>query len=232
MFKVYWLRSKRYPKKSGRNLRSGIIALVCLAFLYVSDFSIQASPSINIEKMQQMAQSSRGDIQKRYKAWIKLIDSLRNKPVNVQLEKVNSFFNLFRYQTSAESHGITDNWKTPGEFVADGGGDCKGYAIIKYFTLLYLGVSKDKLRLSYVIYLTQNQAHMVLSYYPSPEVEPLILDNLNGEILRASKRPDLKPVYSFNAEGLWLAKQRGQSSLIGKPSSLSKWNDLMNRMQQ
>ncbi|WP_226905600.1 transglutaminase-like cysteine peptidase [Legionella antarctica] len=177
-----------------------------------------------------MEQKSQGQAQKRYRAWAKLIEELRNKPVNVQLEKVNSFFNQFRYQTSEESRGVADYWKTPQEFMHDGGGDCKDYVIIKYFTLINLGVPREKLRLTYAIYALK-QAHMVLSYYPTSEAEPLILDNLKTEILQASRRPDLRPIYSFNGEGLWLQKQRNQSTPIGQPSSLGKWDDLMKRMQ-
>ncbi len=189
-----------------------------------------ASPSISLKKIQKIEQNAQGPVQKRYQAWVKLLETLRNKPVNVQLEKVNSFFNQFRYQTSEESRGIADYWKTPQEFMNDGGGDCKDYVIIKYFTLINLGVPREKLRLTYAIY-TLKQAHMVLSYYPSPEAEPLILDNLKTEILKASKRPDLKPIYSFNGEGLWLQKQLNQGTSIGTPSSLGKWDDLMKRMQ-
>ena len=47
------------------------------------------------------------------------------------------------------------------------------------------------------------QAHRVLAYYPTPEVEPLILDNLVSDMHPASRRPDLLPVFSFNAQGLW-----------------------------
>ena len=231
MFKGYWLRSKNLRKKVNINLGPGICISICLAFLYLSVSSIKASPSISLEKIQQMEQKSHGAVQKRYRAWAKLLEALKNKSINVQLEKVNSFFNQFRYQTSEESRGIADYWKTPDEFINDGGGDCKDYAIIKYFTLINLGVPREKLRLTYVIYLTLKQAHMVLSYYPSPEAEPLILDNLENEILIASKRPDLKPVYSFNGEGLWLQKQRNQGTSLGQPNSLGKWDDLMKRMQ-
>lgn len=191
----------------------------------------QASSAISIEKIQQLEQKSHGDVQKRYHAWVKLMEFLKNKPIDVQLEQVNSFFNQFKYQTDIESRGIENYWKTPEEFMTDGGGDCKGYSIIKYFTLISLGVPQEKLRITYVIYLTLKQAHMVVSYYPSPEAEPLILDNLESKILKASKRPDLKPVYSFNGDGLWLEKERGQRS-IGKSKNLGKWNDLMNRMDK
>jgi hypothetical protein len=40
----------------------------------------------------------------------------------------------------------------------------------------------------------------VLAYYALPEAEPLILDNLISELRPASRRPDLTPVFSFNAE--------------------------------
>lgn len=231
MFKACWLRLKNHLKKPSKISGAGPILLICLASYIFLIPGVQASPSISMEKIMQMEQKSSGDVQKRYRAWAKLLETLKNQPVNVQLQQVNSFFNQFKYQTDLESRGIENYWKTPDEFIHDGGGDCKGYAIIKYFTLINLGVPEEKLRLTYVIYLKLKQAHMVLSYYPSPDAEPLILDNLESEILLASKRHDLKPIYSFNGEGLWLQKQRGQSTSIGQPRSLGKWDDLMKRMQ-
>ena len=70
---------------------------------------------------------------------------------------------------------------------------------------------------------------MVVAYYPSPSSVPLILDNLKGEILPATQRKDLLPIYSFNGSKLWLMKQRGQGKIAGKASRLSLWNDLRNR---
>ncbi len=58
---------------------------------------------------------------------------------------------------------------------------------------------------------------MVLAYYPTPEAEPLILDNLTRELKPASQRPDLEPVYSFNDDDLWLpsgAAKRGGASQV------------------
>ncbi|HRD71288.1 MAG TPA: transglutaminase-like cysteine peptidase [Legionella sp.] len=199
---------------------------MCLSFLSFS--GLYATSFINLDKIQQLAQSHSGDTQKRFKAWAKLIENLKNKPVSAKLEGVNSFFNMFHYQ----DEGLSDDyWKSPDEFIVDGGGDCEDYAIIKYFTLATLGVSTDKLRITYVTSLNLNRAHMVLAYYSSPEAEPLILDSLENSILKASLRPDLKPVYSFNGSGLWLAKQRGKEAAIGQPSSLGKWDELMKRMQ-
>ena len=73
------------------------------------------------------------------------------------------------------------------------------------------------------------QAHMVLAYYPTPEAEPLILDNLVTEVQPASRRPDLLPVFSFNAQGLWQGAT-GARGAAG-PASLSRWQELLRRVR-
>jgi hypothetical protein len=90
-----------------------------------------------------------------------------------------------------------------------------------------MGVPADRMRLTYVKALELNQAHMVLTYYSSPDAEPLILDNLVTDILPSSERDDLLPVYSFNGNGLWLAKSRGTEQRIGHASRLSRWKEVI-----
>jgi predicted transglutaminase-like cysteine proteinase len=69
------------------------------------------------------------------------------------------------------------------------------------------------------------QAHMVLAYYAQPAAEPLILDNLVGEVRPASRRPDLTPVFSFNSEGLW---QGVGPTRAGDPvARLSRWREVL-----
>ena len=63
---------------------------------------------------------------------------------------------------------------------------------------------------------------------PGPAAEPLVLDNLIGEIRPASQRKDLLPVYAFNAEGLYLPGQSGRKSDTKK---LSRWQDLLKKMR-
>lgn len=229
MFKEFWLRLKKLQIKHKKG--PGILFLICLAFVVVPNSVTQASTSITIDKIHQMEQKSQGDIKKRFKAWANLITSLQKKSIDVQLEKVNSFFNQFNFESDQQSQGVEDYWKSPDEFIIDGGGDCEDYAIIKYFTLITLGVPTEQLRITYVTSSKLKQAHMVLSYYSSPEAEPLILDSLENKIMIASKRTDLKPIYSFNGDGLWLAKQRGQSSFMGQSNGLGKWDELLKRMQ-
>jgi hypothetical protein len=75
---------------------------------------------------------------------------------------------------------------------------------------------------------TTTQAHMVLTYYASPDAEPLVLDNLITEIRPASRRPDLVPVFSFNNEGIFAG---GGSQPAGSIDRLSRWKDVLLRMQ-
>lgn len=132
--------------------------------------------------------------------------------------------------------GKKDYWETPLEALAGGKGDCEDYALTKYISLRLIGVPAEKLRLTYVkakvgdSYNTRTIAHMVLSYYPEVTAEPLILDSLVSEILPASRRRDLKPIFSFNTEALWVS---GKSIKVDDPSSrLSHWRDVVQRMSE
>jgi len=88
----------------------------------------------------------------------------------------------------------------------------------------------SKLRITYVKATLLNQAHMVLAYYPTPTSVPLILDNINKRIKPANERSDLRPIYSFNADNLWLARTRNEQLKAGKSDQLNLWRDLNARM--
>ena len=148
-----------------------------------------------------------------------------------RLQAVNQFFNRrIVFRDDAAVWGQVDYWASPIETLNQGQGDCEDFAIAKYFSLLALGVPVNRLRLVYVraqIGGAQGvvQAHMVLAYHPSPEAEPLILDNLIGEIRPASRRPDLAPVFSFNGDGLW---QGVGTQTAGDPvARLSRWREVL-----
>ncbi|MEW8030142.1 MAG: transglutaminase-like cysteine peptidase, partial [Candidatus Thiodiazotropha sp.] len=149
-----------------------------------------------------------------------------------KLQRVNDFFNQIPYQSDADLWGKEDYWATPLELLVRKGGDCEDYSIAKYFTLKEMGVAEEKLRIMYVKSVKLNQSHMVLTYYPEPSSIPKVLDNLNPQLLSASNRLDLMPVYSFNADGLWLAKSLGRGKKVGSSTRLSLWQELKQRMQQ
>ena len=170
-----------------------------------------------------------GSAKGRIQAWDELIRASEQLPEKDKLASVNRFFNRqFRFSDDIRNWRQNDYWATPIEALVKGAGDCEDYSIAKYFTLRRLGVPSEKLRITYVKALQYNQAHMVLTYYSSPTAEPLVLDNLIGEIRPASQRKDLLPVYAFNAEGLYLPGQAGRKSDTKK---LSRWQDLLKKMR-
>jgi predicted transglutaminase-like cysteine proteinase len=162
--------------------------------------------------------------------WNDLLKELQGQDIQEQLFKINSFFNRQKFVDDKEHWGKEDYWATPIEFIASGGGDCEDFSIAKYFSMRALGVPANKLRLMYVKALEYNMAHMVLAYYEQPNAIPLVLDNLNKNILPANKRRDLQPVYSFNGEGLWAAKEQGRGKQLQDGGNNSLWNDLTSRM--
>ena len=95
-----------------------------------------------------------------------------------------------------------------------------------------MGIAEDKLNMTYVKALQLDQAHMVVTYYETPGAEPLVLDNLDPEILSATERNDLMPVFSFNGSGLWLAKERSRGRKIGNSDRYKRWMDLLGRMPE
>jgi predicted transglutaminase-like cysteine proteinase len=173
---------------------------------------------------------------KRVVDWLQLISSNQGKPEQEKLALANDYFNQSCIWVSDMDHyGVPDYWATPLEMLSSGGGDCEDYAIGKYFTLLALKVPMSKLKITYVkasvVSVPEQTSHMVLTYYPTPGAVPLVLDNLNPVIKPATERPDLAPVYSFNGEGLWLAKERGTGKgVAGGSGKLSMWNDMQARM--
>jgi predicted transglutaminase-like cysteine proteinase len=186
----------------------------------------------NVETLEKSAENAEGNAKKRFRALINLIKKIQNEPALKQLKAINQFFNLFTYNEKKNLQGEEDYWKSPNEFIIDGEGNCEDFAVAKYFTAVSLGIPTETLRIAYVKSLTYNQAHMVLTYYETPTSDPLVLDNNTDEILPASKRPDLVPVYSFNADKLWLAKQSHQEEELGNSTDLAQWRKLLERMQK
>lgn len=169
--------------------------------------------------------------QQRIDAWQNLLATQKQASEMDKLKVVNLFFNKqVRYVEDIDLWREVDYWETPIEALWKGAGDCEDYAIAKYFSLRHLGVSSDKLRITYVKALRQNRAHMVLTYYATPDAMPLVLDSLIDPIQPASQRTDLLPVYSFNAEGLYLPGAKGNKK-VGDTKRLSRWQDVLKKMQ-
>lgn len=149
-----------------------------------------------------------------------------------RLKDINDFFNRrLAFREDAATWGMPDYWASPLESLERRAGDCEDYAIAKYFSLAAAGVPTARLRMVYVRARMQGQslAHMVLAYYAQPDGEPLILDNLRPEVLPASARADLTPVFSFNTEGLWQGV--GQVTQGDPMARLSLWRELVAKVR-
>lgn len=169
--------------------------------------------------------------QQRLLDWQELYLDLQDEDEDEKLRAVNRFFNTrVNYVSDDEHWGQKDYWATPYESLTTHGADCEDFVIAKYYTLKELGVAVEKMRITYVKALRINQAHMVLTYFPTPDAIPLVLDNLIGKIYRADRRKDLEPVYSFNGSGMWLERMKGQGIRMGNPNKLDLWTGLRLRM--
>jgi predicted transglutaminase-like cysteine proteinase len=162
----------------------------------------------------------------------RVLQSAAGRDDAARLAAVNDFFNLrVAFRGDIDTWGAVDHWASPLQLLERGMGDCEDYAIAKYFSLQAAGVPASRLRLVYVREQAHAQApvqpHMVLAYYAGPQADPLVLDNLVPDIRPASRRPDLTPVFSFNAEGLW--NGTAGPSVGDATARLSAWRQVIAR---
>lgn len=186
--------------------------------------------AVDNQRLSQTAQRLGQLAEQRTQALLQEMANMANAQESDKLRSINGFFNRsIQFRSDADNWGAVDYWASPIEMLARGQGDCEDYAIAKYFSLIATGVSPAKMRMVYVRAQTGGtvQAHMVLAYYPDPLAEPLILDNLITDIRPASRRPDLAPVFSFNAEGLWQGV--GGSSAGDPVARLSRWRETLSK---
>jgi len=177
--------------------------------------------------------TERSIIRRRLGGWRELLAAPKNRALGEpeKLRLVNDFIHETPFFCDPVMWCAEDFWAKPAEFLANDGGDCEDFSIAKFFTLKSIGVAEEKLRIVYAVYQrgTFTGAHMVLAYYPTPEAEPLILDNINQSVQPASNRPDLIPVFSFNSQGLWGAKEAKGRGTPG--SQYSAWSEHWKRVQ-
>ncbi len=202
------------------------VALLWMASVYALDKSLMET---------RMLQNYGATGVNRFHEWQGLIHQIKDKTDTEKIIQINQFLNTrIHFQDDTQLWKKSDYWATPLETLGLGAGDCEDYTIAKYFTLLEAGVAVDRLRLIYVkAQIGGNnsrvfQAHMVLGYYQTDESIPYILDNLISTVEPANRRTDLKPVFSFNSDGIWIGHQQANADPTAR---LSRWRDLLQRTQ-
>lgn len=207
--------------------------LVTVMLVYLWGISVCTAGEFMLTKRAiAKVQQDHGEYARRRVAiWQELIRSGSRLSDSEKLLRVNDFFNELQFVNDIDHWGKDDYWATPLQTLISNGGDCEDFSIAKYFTLTEMGIPAERMRLTYVKALRLDQAHMVLTYFPAADADPLVLDNLEPEIRSSTRRDDLLPVYSFNGTGLWLAKSRlGDSKHLGSSDRLGPWRDVIARI--
>jgi predicted transglutaminase-like cysteine proteinase len=118
-----------------------------------------------------------------------------------QVETINRYVNsIARHDSDARIFGIRDYWATPLEFL-ERTGDCEDFAILKFVSLLYLGVPNEEMRIVVALDRVRNIGHAVLAVQNAADEE--ILDTSYAEIWAASRIADYAPEYSLNLTTRW-----------------------------
>jgi len=178
------------------------------------------------------------DAPKRLLVWQRLINDMKGAEATgarqgeprteaLTLRKTNEFMNQVPYYSDIALWGQEDYWATPVEMLSAFGGDCEDYSIAKYLSLKELGIPVERLRITYVKAKSVGESHMVLAYYPRPDADPWILDNLIKDVRLASQRTDLEPVYSFNDDDIWLPSGITRK---GGASQVRLWRELLEKL--
>jgi predicted transglutaminase-like cysteine proteinase len=218
------------------NRRRAVLAWTRAAFFcLLFGWGISGALELDNSRLEQVAASRYGARgAKAVEAWLRMLQDDAALSEQDKLASVNAFWNEHVMQAEDQAvWGQADYWATPLEALGKGAGDCEDYVIGKYFSLIKLGVPTSKLRFVYVRARiggpesSEQVAHMVLGYYPTPNAVPLVLDSLISNILPATQRRDLTPVFSFNADGVYVdGKHAAPVDRIGR------WRNLLQRMER
>lgn len=199
------------------------LSLILLLFLNTY-FAFNDGP-ISEKVMKKAERKYSGSVVSRYLNYNKMLAKAQHLNLQSKLLIVNEFFNEINYQSDSEVWKQDDYWATPFEFLARNKGDSEDFVIAKYFALKTLKVDTKKLYFAYVDSKEFKRPHMVLSYFETPNSDPLILDNINPKVLNASVREDLTPVYNFNANTLTNLTKSHQNTH-------EKWEKLIKRVKR
>ncbi len=207
-------------------MRYLFILVLCLSTLSAYHFELTKKDKEFIAKS-----PKKKFINYRLKKYKILKKKTKNYPLIKKLSYTNAFFNKIIPQVESKAYGIGDYWKTPKEFLLSARGDCEDYAIAKYFTLLELGIPKEKLYFAIVQVKGKKSLHMVLLYLKNKNSSPLVLDNLSPRVLPFTKRTTLIPKVAFNEINAYkFTPNKFTKKARINWGKVNKWEKLLNRV--
>lgn len=156
---------------------------------------------------------------RKVRAWRKSIKKMSHLKGWKLLAAVNGKMNkLVRYADDAKQFGRQDHWASPIESLT-GRGDCEDYVILKYFSLIELGVPEDQMRIVIVRDTVRAIGHAVLAVRQGGKT--YILDSLRSRPQLHSSVKRYKPFYSLNRKGSWVnvaaRKRRSKVAAVRLP---------------
>lgn len=205
-----------------------IILLIILAsaYLYSYDFKLTQKDVKKIENSY-----NKDHVINRLAEYEKLKEKVQDFELIRKLSHVNTYINRILPKHDIKAGKAMDYWATPKEFLIEGHGDCEDYAIAKYFTLIELGIPKEKLYLNVVKVKGQKDKHMVLLYAEDKKSSPLVMDNLSFRVIPFTKRPDLTPEFAFSEiDAYILTREKFTQKVKINWGKNNKWEDLLNRV--
>ena len=170
-------------------------------------------------------------IENRLNKYKELKIQIKDYELLKKLSHVNSFINKILPAHDISTQASLDYWATPKEFLLQGHGDCEDYVIAKYFTLLELGIPKEKLYFAVVDIKGEKASHMILLYLENKESTPLVLDNLSSVVIPLTKRTKLIPKFAFNEiDSYKFTYEKFTEKVKINWGKEDKWEKLLNRV--
>jgi predicted transglutaminase-like cysteine proteinase len=137
--------------------------------------------------------------------WLKLAGKAPAMEELELLRAVNGFFNNFPFATDMENYGVEDRWPTMADFSSRRSGDCKAYAVTKYFALRALGVPDEKMRIVLVHLYRRKVNHAVLAVDTAKGVFILDGNARPKDLILPQERCGsmFTPLYMLNEKARW-----------------------------
>lgn len=152
-----------------------------------------------------------------------LLQRVMQQAPSRRAEVINTAINQFDH---AESPGAVV-WQSPQQLVQRGAGDCKDFALAKFWLLRHSGSPRERVRLAYgdVQIGPEWRRHLVVLLWADGG-SPLVLDNLLPGAHRLADRQDLRIRFSFDETGFYDAT--GPNRIPDLP--LKGWQGLWERI--
>ena len=203
-----------------------IILIFLFNFMYAYEFKLNEKEISYINNS-----SKKTFILNRLKKYENLKTEIKEYELIRKLSHVNSFMNKIFPAHDISTKASIDYWATPKEFLIQGHGDCEDYAITKYFTLLEIGIPKEKLYFAVVDVKGERSSHMVLFYLENKKSTPLVLDNLSSKVIPLTQREKLIPRFAFNEiDSYKFTNQKFTEKVKINWGEENKWGKLLNRV--